>query len=75
MYLDKVCMVGLGYAGFPIAVTFALKSFNVIRIDVDRSKVDARNSDRRYIRKPGLDSFEESYGIEAVEVVLSLLQF
>jgi len=55
MYLDKVCVIGLGYVGLSAAVVFASRGFSVIGIDVDREKVEAVNSGRCYIRELGLD--------------------
>jgi UDP-N-acetyl-D-glucosamine dehydrogenase len=42
----KVCIVGLGYVGVPLAVEFAKAGFNVIGIDVSNSKVAALNGGR-----------------------------
>ncbi|MEN8169046.1 MAG: nucleotide sugar dehydrogenase [Pseudomonadota bacterium] len=35
---DKICMVGLGYVGLPLAVAFAEK-FDVVGYDIDQSRV------------------------------------
>jgi len=40
----SVAVVGLGYVGFPAAVSFALAGLRVHGVDVDRVKVDAINS-------------------------------
>jgi len=54
--MDKVCVVGLGYVGLPVAVVFASRGYNVIGVDVDVRKVKAVNSGRCYLREPGLDT-------------------
>jgi UDP-N-acetyl-D-glucosamine dehydrogenase len=37
----RIAIVGLGYAGLPMAVEFARAGFPVVGLDVDRSKVDS----------------------------------
>ena len=34
----KICIVGLGYVGLPLAARFALKGFNVIGFDAKKRK-------------------------------------
>ena len=36
----KVCVVGLGYVGLPLAVAFAEKGFNVIGFDLNQEKIN-----------------------------------
>lgn len=37
---DKsIAIVGLGYVGLPLALTFAEKNFSVIGIDIDKKKL------------------------------------
>jgi len=36
----KVCVIGLGYVGFPLAVQASLKGFEVYGFDVDREKCE-----------------------------------
>ncbi len=43
-------VVGLGYVGLPLAVELAHAGFNVVGIDVDRSKVEAINRGESYIQ-------------------------
>jgi UDP-N-acetyl-D-glucosamine dehydrogenase len=45
----KVGIIGLGYVGLPLALTFARASFQVIGFDTDPVKVDALNAGRSYI--------------------------
>jgi len=46
----KVCIVGLGYVGLPLAIQFARSGAEVIGLDVDRVKVDQVNRGRSYIK-------------------------
>ena len=39
----KVCVVGLGYVGIPVAAKFAEAGFDVVGIDVDKEKVEKIN--------------------------------
>jgi len=45
-----VGIVGMGYVGLPLALTFAEKRFSVIGFDVDPAKIEALNSGRNYIK-------------------------
>lgn len=45
-----VGVVGLGYVGLPVAVSFAEAGFNVLGVDLDMSKVEAIESGRSYLR-------------------------
>ena len=41
----KICIVGLGYVGLPLATRFSLKGFDVIGFDIDESRVkELKNS-------------------------------
>ena len=44
----KICIVGLGYVGLPLAARFSLKKFNVIGFDIDKKRVEelTNNIDR-----------------------------
>ena len=45
-----VSVIGLGYVGLPLAVTFAEAGFSVIGIEADEAKVDSVNKGASYIR-------------------------
>ncbi|OZT11953.1 UDP-N-acetyl-D-mannosamine dehydrogenase [Priestia aryabhattai] len=49
MKTRKVAVLGLGYVGLPLALLFAKKGFNVIGLDVDRSKVNLLQQGKSYI--------------------------
>ena len=44
-----VCVVGLGYVGLPLAVTFAEAGFRVCGVDTDAKRVDAVNAGRSHV--------------------------
>ena len=35
----KICVVGLGYVGLPLAIAFAEKDFSVIGFDLNQEKI------------------------------------
>jgi UDP-N-acetyl-D-glucosamine dehydrogenase len=45
-----VGVVGLGYVGLPVAVTFAEAGFRVLGVDADRARVEAIEAGRSYLR-------------------------
>jgi len=45
----KICIVGLGYVGVPLAVASAEAGFQVIGVDVDKTKVEQVNSGTCYV--------------------------
>lgn len=45
----RIAIIGLGYVGLPLAITFAEAGFHVTGIDVDQQKVDAANRGESYI--------------------------
>ncbi|MDC3325681.1 NAD(P)-binding domain-containing protein [Gammaproteobacteria bacterium] len=36
----KICIVGLGYVGHPLAARFAMKGFNIIGFDIKEERVN-----------------------------------
>ena len=41
----KICIIGLGYVGLPLATRFSLKGFNVLGFDINKTRIeDLRNS-------------------------------
>jgi len=45
----QIGIVGLGYAGLPLALAFAREGFSVTGVDLDESRVAAVNSGRSYL--------------------------
>jgi UDP-N-acetyl-D-glucosamine dehydrogenase len=46
----KICIVGLGYVGLPLAIQFARSGAHVIGLDIDAKKVESINRGKSYIR-------------------------
>lgn len=46
----KIGIVGLGYVGLPLAVTFAQAGFNILGFDIKKARVDAVNKRESYIQ-------------------------
>ena len=44
-----VGVIGLGYVGLPLAMTFCAKGFQVLGFDIDRKKCDSLSSGTSYI--------------------------
>tara|TARA_Y100000310_G_scaffold289515_1_gene315977 strand:- start:3421 stop:4644 length:1224 start_codon:yes stop_codon:yes gene_type:complete len=51
----KICILGLGYVGLPIATLFATKGHDVIGVDINKSIVETLNKGRIHIHEPGLE--------------------
>ena len=46
----KICIIGLGYVGLPLAVEFAKEGFFVYGIDCDIDKIDSLKKSKSYIQ-------------------------
>ena len=44
-----ICVVGLGYVGLPLSLTFAEAGYRVLGLDIDQAKVDSINQGLSYI--------------------------
>ncbi len=53
----RVCIVGLGYVGVPLAVASAQAGFNVVGVDVENEKVSMINKGTCYVE----DAYSEKY--------------
>ncbi len=53
-----VAVIGLGYVGLPLAVTFARNGFPVIGIDIDERKVDMLARGESYVEDVGADEIQ-----------------
>jgi UDP-N-acetyl-D-glucosamine dehydrogenase len=62
----KVCVVGLGYVGVPLAVASAQAGFGVIGVDVEKEKVSMINKGICYVE----DAYSEKHLPELVRVGL-----
>ncbi len=42
--MEKICIIGLGYVGLPLAHAFALKGYEVIGFDINQPRIEELNS-------------------------------
>ena len=54
----KICVVGLGYVGLPLAIQFARSNVNVTGLDVDKTKVELINKGQSYIKHIASETIE-----------------
>ena len=50
MLNNKICIIGLGYVGFPLASLTAIKEFDVVGFDINKSIIEKINSGQSHIR-------------------------
>lgn len=55
----KICVIGLGYVGLPLAVEYAGAGFEVLGIDVDARKIAKLNRGENYIDDVDGDKLSE----------------
>jgi UDP-N-acetyl-D-glucosamine dehydrogenase len=58
----RVGIVGLGYAGLPLAMAFAEASFDVVGVDLSDERVQAVNDHRSYVVDVPADRYEQLDG-------------
>ena len=46
----RVCVLGLGYVGLPLAIGFARRGYQVVGLDVDARKIAALTDGHSYIQ-------------------------
>ena len=46
----SIALIGLGYVGLPLAMTFAKKGFSVYGYDIDKTKIQALRRKKNYLR-------------------------
>ncbi len=63
----SIAIVGLGYVGLPLALTFAENKFSVIGIDIDQKKISKLNSKESYLRH--INSVRISKVIESQKLI------
>ena len=44
MFQDKICIIGLGYVGLPLAHAFANKGYSTVGFDINQSRIDELNN-------------------------------
>ncbi|HST56519.1 MAG TPA: nucleotide sugar dehydrogenase [Solirubrobacteraceae bacterium] len=57
--MSTVGIIGLGYVGLPLAVSFAQEGCDVIAVDVDARKIDAITAGRSYIEDVSSEQLDE----------------
>ena len=45
----KICVIGLGYVGLPLALNFAEQNYEVFGFDIDINKIKLINEGKSYI--------------------------
>ena len=48
--MTRICVVGLGYVGLPLAIQFARSNVSVVGLDTDKNKVDLIQNGQSYIK-------------------------
>ena len=64
---SKISIVGLGYVGLPLSLQFARSGVSVLGFDLDRSKVDAINAGRTYLKHFPSESIAEQVSASRFE--------
>lgn len=64
MKSTKICVVGLGYVGLPLAVTFAENGYNVIGFDVNKSKIEKYFAGEDPTNEVGAERIQKTKNIE-----------
>src|SRR5947209_4873729 len=60
MKTNRVCIVGMGYVGLPLALQFARCGTTVVGLDVDERKVESINGSVSYIEHISSESIAEA---------------
>ena len=55
----KIGVIGLGYVGLPLAIEFTSAGYEVIGIDLNKTKIDSINSGENYIKDVDDDKLRE----------------
>ena len=60
----KICVVGLGYVGLPLAITFAENNYNVIGFDLNKNKIEKYLSGQDPTNEVGDERIQKCKNIE-----------
>ena len=63
----KIGIIGLGYVGLPLGLTFTRKGFTVIGFDVDETKIPVLNAGKSYIKHINADDIAEAVNSKRFE--------
>ena len=64
---DRVLIVGMGYVGLPLALSFVRGGLHVLGLDIDQSKVDALNTGTSYLGHIGDEDIAEAVATQRFE--------
>ena len=67
----KVCIIGMGYIGLPLAALLANRGYQVNGVDINQHTVDIINRGKIHIVEPGLDTFVYS-AVKSGNLVVSI---
>ena len=67
----KIAILGLGYVGLPLAVTFVKKGFHLTGIDIDPSRVEQLRKGRSYVEDIPSKEVREAFRKGRLEVSAS----
>ena len=71
----KICIVGLGYVGLPLAIAFAEKGFNVIGFDLNQEKISKYLQGIDPTNEVGNEKIRNIKNLEYQKQILLLLQY
>ena len=60
----RICVVGLGYVGLPLAITFAENDYNVIGFDLNKNKIEKYLSGQDPTNEVGDERIQKCKNIE-----------
>ena len=63
----KIGIIGLGYVGLPLGLTFTRKGFTVIGFDVDETKIPLLNAGKSYIKHIKAEEISEAVNAKLFE--------
>ncbi|MFA6980558.1 MAG: nucleotide sugar dehydrogenase [Ignavibacteriaceae bacterium] len=63
----KIGIIGLGYVGLPLGLTFTRKGFSVIGFDVDEKKIPLLNAGQSYIKHIKAEEISEAVNAKLFE--------
>lgn len=58
--MKKICILGMGYIGFPTACMFATHGIRVVGVDINQEVVDILNKGNVHIQEPGLEAIAKA---------------
>ena len=62
-----ICVVGLGYVGLPLSLTFAEKGYRVLGLDIDTCKIEAIHQGKSYIKHIACARVDAAYQLQKLD--------